>query len=65
MIWSLTAVLAVLDEITQLIPGVNRDADVTDWLADVIGSGCGLLAWHVLWGKLFPARDDSKRPGGH
>ncbi len=56
-IWSATAVLAVLDEVTQLIPGVNRNAEVADWLADMIGSICGLLAWHFLRRKLFPPRD--------
>ena len=54
VIWIVTAVLAVLDEVTQLIPGINRDADVADWLADMIGSGCGLLVWHVLRQKLIP-----------
>ena len=54
LIWCLTAVLAMFDEITQLIPGVNRDADVSDWIADMLGSACGLLTWFVLRRKLFP-----------
>ncbi len=34
-----------LDELIQAISGLGRQADVMDWLADVVGVICGLLAF--------------------
>ncbi len=34
-----------LDELIQAIPGLGRQADVMDWLADLSGVTCGLLAF--------------------
>jgi VanZ family protein len=47
-IWGAAALLGVLDEVTQMIPGINRHADVADWIADICGTSCGLLVWHIV-----------------
>ncbi len=46
--------LGAFDEWTQQLPGVNRNADVMDWVADILGVLCGLaLAWGIYrrWGR--------------
>lgn len=47
-IWSLIALTGAVDELTQMIPAINRHADIWDWVADVVGGACGLLAWKLL-----------------
>jgi VanZ family protein len=47
-IWGAAALLGALDEVTQMIPGINRKADVADWIADICGAACGLLVWHIV-----------------
>lgn len=46
-VWIVAAVLGALDEWTQLLPSVNRSAELLDWVADITGSACGLgiAAW--------------------
>jgi VanZ family protein len=41
--WIAVVIYGALDEITQ-IP-VSRDCDFWDWVADAIGTACGLLAF--------------------
>ena len=43
----LVALTGVVDELTQLLPGINRQCEFWDWLADVAGAVCGLLVWHL------------------
>ena len=47
-IWSLAAVTGVVDELTQLLPGINRHCEFADWLADIAGAACGLTIWCLL-----------------
>ena len=47
-IWGAAALLGALDEVTQTIRGINRHADVADWIADICGAACGLLVWHIV-----------------
>ena len=47
-IWSLAAFTGVIDELTQMLPGINRHCEFADWLADIAGAACGLLVWQVL-----------------
>ena len=51
-LWAVTALVGIADELTQMIPGINRHCDVFDWIADVSGSACGLVAWHLLRRRL-------------
>lgn len=44
-IWSLAAFTGVVDELTQMLPGINRQCEFADWLADIAGAACGLLIW--------------------
>lgn len=44
-IWSLAAFTGIVDELTQLLPGINRRCEFADWLADIVGAACGLLIW--------------------
>lgn len=48
-IWGLAAFTGLVDELTQLLPGINRHCEFLDWLADIAGAVCGLLAWHLLF----------------
>jgi len=46
-LWSLGLGLSVFGagiEIAQMIPSLNRDSDVVDWLADTVASALVLLA---------------------
>ncbi len=57
-IWSLVACTGVVDELTQMLPGINRQCEFADWLADIVGAACGLLIWVGLrrlrmWQKLM------------
>lgn len=45
VIWSLAAITGVVDELTQMLPGINRQCEFADWLADTVGAACGLLIW--------------------
>lgn len=47
-VWGLAALTGIVDELTQLLPGINRHCEFADWLADVAGATCGLTAWHFL-----------------
>lgn len=44
-IWSLAAFTGIVDELTQMLPGINRQCEFADWLADIAGAACGLLIW--------------------
>ncbi|MFM9961348.1 MAG: VanZ family protein [Planctomycetaceae bacterium] len=46
-IGSLVALTGIADELTQLLPGINRRCEFLDWLADVAGAVCGLLVWQL------------------
>lgn len=39
------SVYGALDEVSQMIPGIERNADVVDWAADTLGAGIGLCAF--------------------
>lgn len=58
-IWSLAALTGIVDELTQLLPGINRHCEFYDWLADIAGAACGLMTWHLLlgWWKKCRAND--------
>ncbi len=44
LLFALLALYGATDEVHQsFVPG--RDASIGDWLADLLGSGLGLLAW--------------------
>lgn len=61
-IWSLAAFTGIVDELTQMLPGINRHCELTDWLADIAGAACGLAIWqHLrhLWSK--PSRRLSRK----
>ena len=45
VIWSLAAFTGIVDELTQMLPGINRHCEFNDWLADIAGAACGLLLW--------------------
>ena len=47
-IWSLAAFTGVVDELTQMLPGINRQCELADWLADIAGAACGLLVWQLI-----------------
>lgn len=44
-IGALAALTGVVDELTQMLPGINRRCELADWLADLAGAVCGLLVW--------------------
>ncbi len=44
-IWSLATFTGGADELTQMLPGINRQCEFADWLADIVGAACGLLIW--------------------
>ncbi len=46
-IWSLIALTGAIDEVTQMIPAIHRQADVADWIADLLGGACGLIVWKM------------------
>ena len=45
VIWSLAAFTGIVDELTQMLPGINRHCEFNDLLADIAGAACGLLLW--------------------
>lgn len=47
-IWGLAALTGFVDELTQLLPGINRHCEFLDWLADIAGAACGLTTWQLL-----------------
>lgn len=47
-IWSLAALTGLVDELTQMLPGINRQCEFADWLADIAGAACGLGVWQLL-----------------
>ena len=56
----LVALTGVVDELTQLLPGINRRCEFFDWVADLAGAVCGLLVWHLCqsWVKAHRAEKD-------
>jgi VanZ family protein len=46
-IGGMVGLTGIVDELTQLLPGINRHCEFLDWLADVAGATCGLLVWHL------------------
>lgn len=61
VIWSLAAFTGVVDELTQLLPGINRHCEFADWLADIAGAACGLLIWLGLRRMLVVERAAADR----
>lgn len=59
-IWSLAALTGVVDELTQMLPGINRHCEFADWLADIVGAACGLLIWFGLRKLLVVQPESSK-----
>ena len=56
-IWSLVALTGIVDELTQMLPGINRQCEFLDWVADIAGAACGLTTWHLLrrwWSRRRP-----------
>lgn len=54
VIWGLVALTGIVDELTQMLPGINRHCEFLDWVADIAGAACGLTTWHLLrrwWSK--------------
>lgn len=39
------ACYAVLDEVSQMLPAIRRNADVVDWAADTLGAAIGLAVF--------------------
>lgn len=52
VIGCLAATTGAVDELTQMLPGINRHCDFADWLADIAGTTCGLVVWLGLRGVL-------------
>ena len=48
VIWIVNGLTGMADELTQMLPGINRHCEFADWLADIAGAACGLLIWHLL-----------------
>ncbi len=47
-IWSFAAFTGIVDELTQMLPGINRHCEFADWLADIAGAACGLFVWQLI-----------------
>ncbi len=47
-IWTMAAATGIADELTQMLPGINRHCELLDWIADLTGATCGLGVWHLL-----------------
>ena len=60
-IWSLAAFTGIVDELTQMLPGINRHCEFADWLADIAGAACGLLVWLGLRRMLVVQRAAADR----
>jgi VanZ family protein len=58
-IFVLGALYAALDEWLQ--PYFQRSADVRDWLADVAGIVCGLIAFYLVERLVWPKRVAKRR----
>ncbi len=61
-IWCLSAFTGVVDELTQMLPGINRQCEFADWLADIVGAVCGLLVWQLIRCVLSRHRTETGRP---
>lgn len=61
-IWSLAAFTGVVDELTQMLPGINRHCEFADWLADIVGAACGLLVWQLICCVLSHRRTETGGP---
>ena len=48
VIGCLAATTGAVDELTQMLPGINRHCEFADWLADIAGTACGLTVWFGL-----------------
>jgi VanZ family protein len=42
------AIYGICDELLQMIPGINRTADVKDWIADMAGASSALVFFALL-----------------
>ncbi len=58
----LVAMTGVVDELTQMLPGINRQCEFLDWLADVAGAVCGLLVWQLGRRMLNRSASESQSP---
>ncbi len=58
----LVAMTGVVDELTQMLPGINRQCEFLDWLADVAGTVCGLLVWQLGRRMLNRSASESQSP---
>lgn len=58
----LVAMTGVVDELTQMLPGINRHCEFLDWLADVVGATCGLLVWQLGRRMLSRSETESQSP---
>lgn len=61
-IGSLVALTGIVDELTQMLPGINRHCEFLDWLADVAGAVCGLLVWHLCRHLLTRRATENESP---
>ncbi|MBC7821801.1 MAG: VanZ family protein [Planctomycetaceae bacterium] len=58
----LVALTGVVDELTQMLPGINRQCEFFDWLADLAGAVCGLLVWQLCRLVLTRCGTESQSP---
>lgn len=58
------AVVGALDEWTQQLPGVNRTADVMDWVADILGVLCGLALALMIYRRVGNASESRDAAAG-
>jgi len=59
VVWIVTALYGALDEWTQSF--VGRETSAGDWLADVLGAGIGLAAFHYWHRSRVPSDDFEDR----
>lgn len=62
VVFGITAIYGIVDELLQLIPALNRHGDVYDALADWCGGIIGLVVLFVLlraWPRLADTREDA------
>jgi VanZ family protein len=47
-VWGIVSTYGIVDELLQLIPAMNRSADVMDWLADTAGAACAVILFALF-----------------